>query len=102
MNLQEIATNPWTRSLWKASKILGCPIFDRRLAEYNEFDLELMETLNYFDNPENLVKYKRSYADPDFEEYWNEETSEIPEPLETEKKVDISNDDEWEEVEIDE
>ena len=83
MNLQEIATNPWTRSLWKASKILGCPIFDKRLAEY-------------------LVKYKRSYADPDFEEYWNEETSEIPEPLETEKKVDISNDDEWEEVEIDE
>lgn len=96
MNVQEIATNPWMRSLWKVSKILGCPIFDRRLAEYNEFDLEFMETLNYFDNPENLIKYKRSFADPDFEEYWNEEA---PEP---ENKVDISNDDEWEEVQLDE
>lgn len=55
-----------------------------------------METLIYFDNPENLVKYKRSFADPDFEEYWNEE---VPEP---ENKVDISNDDEWEEVDLDE
>lgn len=95
MNIKEIASNPWMRSLWKASKILSCPIYDSRLADYNEFDLELMETLNYFDNPSNLIKYKRSYADPDFEEYWNEEAPEV-------KKVDVSNEDEWEEVDLDE
>ncbi|WP_311486618.1 hypothetical protein [uncultured Anaerococcus sp.] len=58
-----------------------------------------METLNYFDNPENLVKYKRSFADPDFEEYWNEEAPEVETP---EQKVDVSNEDEWEEVDLDE
>lgn len=99
MNVQEIATNPWTRSLWKASKIIGVPIFDKRLAEYNEFDLELMETLIYFDDPRNLAKYKRSFADPDFEEYWNQEIPDVETPK---QEVDISNEDEWEEVDLDE
>lgn len=58
-----------------------------------------METLIYFDNPENLVKYKRSFADPDFEEYWNQEIPDVEVP---DKKVDVSNEDEWEEVELDE
>ena len=99
MNVQEIATNPWTRSLWKASKIIGVPIFDKRLAEYNEFDLELMETLIYFDDSRNLAKYKRSFADPDFEEYWNQEIPDVEAPK---QEVDISNEDEWEEVDLDE
>lgn len=97
MNLKELAVNPWIRSLWKASNILGCSIFDDRLAEYTRYDLELMGWLKYFDNPENIEKYRRSFSDPEFEDWWNEEA-----PAVEKKKVDVSNEDEWEEVDLDE
>lgn len=89
------------RKLWKASKILACSIFDERLADYNIYDLELMEWLEYFDNPANIAQYRRSFNDPDFDDYWNEEAPEVSKELK-EKAVDINNDDEWEEVDIDE
>lgn len=96
MNLKEIAANPMMRSLWRASKILGCSIFDKRLADYSAYDLQLLGWLNEFDDPRKLYKYQRSFSDPDFEEYWNDDETE-----DLTDKVDVKNDDEWEEVDLD-
>lgn len=95
------------RKLWAASKILNCSIFDEKLREYNAFDLNLLDWLIYFDDPRNIQQYKRTFVDPEFEDYWNEDLPPVEEksaeenPVE-EQKVDVNNEDEWEEVDLDE
>lgn len=56
-----------------------------------------MGWLKYFDNPDNIEKYRRSFSDPEFEDWWNEEA-----PAVDKKVIDVSNEDEWEEVDLDE
>ncbi|MCW6701382.1 hypothetical protein NH288_04700 [Anaerococcus sp. NML200537] len=85
------------RKLRKASKILNCSIFDERLKEFNAFDLNLLDWLIYFDDPENVEKHKNTFVDPEFEKYWNEDV-----PIVEENKVDVNNENEWEEVDLDE
>lgn len=72
-------------------------MFDDRLANYNAYDLELMQWLNYFDNPMNIDQYRRSFTDPEFEEWWNEDAPEVEK-----KQIDVNNEQQWEEVDIDE
>lgn len=72
-------------------------MFDERLANYNVYDLELMQWLSYFDNPMNIDQYRRSFTDPEFEEWWNEDAPEVEK-----KQIDVNNEQQWEEVDIDE
>lgn len=72
-------------------------MFDDRLANYNAYDLELMQWLSYFDNPMNIDQYRRSFTDPEFEEWWNEDAPEVEK-----KQIDVNNEQQWEEVDIDE
>lgn len=72
-------------------------MFDDRLANYNAYDLELMQWLSYFDNPMNIDQYRRSFTDPEFEEWWNEDAPEVEK-----KQIDVNNEQQREEVDIDE
>ena len=72
-------------------------MFDERLANYNAYDLELMQWLSYFDNPMNIDQYRRSFTDPEFEEWWNEDAPEVEK-----KQIDVNNEQQREEVDIDE
>lgn len=72
-------------------------MFDDRLANYNAYDLELMQWLSYFDNPMNIDQNRRSFTDPEFEEWWNEDAPEVEK-----KQIDVNNEQQREEVDIDE
>ncbi|WP_099321094.1 hypothetical protein [Anaerococcus sp. Marseille-P3625] len=72
-------------------------MFDDRLANYNAYDLELMQWLSYFDDPMNIDQYRRSFTDPEFEKWWNEDAPEVEK-----KQIDVNNEQQWEEVDIDE
>ncbi len=72
-------------------------MFDDRLANYNAYDLELMQWLSYFDNPMNIDQYRRSFTDPEFEEWWNKDAPEVEK-----KQIDVNNEQQREEVDIDE
>lgn len=88
---------PRVKRLWKASKLYQLPLFDPVMAEFNDYDLELLQYLEYFENPENEKKYKNTFIDDDFNEFW-ENYEDIP----PDSNVDISNESEWVEVTQDE
>lgn len=62
--------NQGIKGLWKASKIYGVPLHHPLLQELNVYDLQLMDYLEYFENPENEQEFKNSYRDDDFDEFW--------------------------------
>lgn len=71
MKIPTIALDTRIKRLWKASKILGVPIFDESLKDYNVYDLVLMEWLELFEDPRIETKYKNTAYDDDFNEYYN-------------------------------
>lgn len=71
------------QKLWKASKLFKVPLSHPYISNLNAYDLLLIEWLEYFDNPENIDRYKKVIVDEDFEKYYE-------------------NPDEWEEVEANE
>lgn len=70
------------------------PIFDPLIASLNEYDLELMSYLSYFEDPDNEKEFLNTYYDKDFDEYFNSDEYIEADPRERENFVD-----EWEEVE---
>lgn len=70
------------------------PIFDPLIASLNEYDLELMSYLSYFEDPDNEKTFLNTYYDKDFDEYFNSDEYIEADPRKREDFVD-----EWEEVE---
>lgn len=93
MRIKDLAAKPKIRRLWRASKLLGVPIYSEALSDMNIFDMAFMDWLIYFEDPENVNRYKSSFEDPDFDDYFNEEA-----PPVDPSSYDINNEDEWEEV----
>lgn len=91
--LKELAVKPKIQRLWRASKLLGVPIYSEKLNDMNVFDMAFMDWLIYFEDQENVRKYKNSFFDQDFEDYFNEEAP----PVDM-AEFDVNNADEWEEV----
>ena len=68
------------------------------MAEFNDFDLELIQFLDYFEKPENEAKYKNTFIDDDFNEFWDNYEEMSPDEG-VDNDVDVENEDEWVEVE---
>lgn len=100
-----MATKPWLKKLWKASKYYQIPLFSPIMGEFNKYDLELMDFLELFEDPEREKIYLNTYIDSEFNELWeeynsDEEVKEFDNP--DTSTVDVNNEDEWIEVMEDE
>lgn len=69
------------------------PLFSPLMAEFNRYDLELMDFLELFEDPEREKQYMNTYIDDDFNEEWDKLNND---------DVDIEDESEWIEVKEDE
>lgn len=62
--------------MYKICKAFGVPPTDPYIQGLTYEDVVLLEYLDLFQDPEELRRFKNTYVDEAFDDYWNEEAPE--------------------------